>query len=206
MFLVCILLTGGITFASQLYRSRQDITEQMFTISGSVSDEVKHAIREYPAHEWLLRYWIEHAYELDVEYDAGFKSGTETEKKCRLLESRCPDLQLRYVDEPAIESLSEEDQKLYAEIVYSWLITRVDQIKASHNVKFLYCVQPNENYDTQFFLFSAATPEENRGTEGEQVYPLGYTKDMTEKQRASMKDAEANSNNFTDVAAFIRPV
>ena len=203
MFVVCILLTGGIIFASQLYRSSKDITEQMYTLSGSLSDEVKQAIREYPAHEWLLNYWFEHAYELDVEYDAGFKSGTETEKKCRLLESRCPDLQLKYADEAVIESLSEEDQKLYAEIIYSWLITRVDQMKDSYNAKFLYCVQPNENYDTQFFLFSAATPEEERGTEGEQVYPLGYTKGMTEKQRTSMKDAELNLNNFTDVDGYI---
>ena len=149
MFVVCILLTGGIIFASQLYRSSKDITEQM------------------------------------------------------LLESRCPDLQLKYADEAVIESLSEEDQKLYAEIIYSWLITRVDQMKDSYNAKFLYCVQPNENYDTQFFLFSAATPEEERGTEGEQVYPLGYTKGMTEKQRTSMKDAELNLNNFTDVDGYI---
>ena len=118
MFVVCILLTGGIIFASQLYRSSKDITEQMYTLSGSLSDEVKHAIREYPAHEWLLNYWFEHAYELDVEYDAGFKSGTETEKKCRLLESRCPDLQLKYADEAVIESLSEEDQKLYADNIF----------------------------------------------------------------------------------------
>ena len=203
MFVVCILLTGGIIFASQLYRSSKDITEQMYTLSESLSNEVKHAIREYPAHEWLLNYWLDHAYELDVEYDAGFKSGTETEKKCRLLESHRPDLQLMYADESEIESLSEEDQKLYAEIIYSWLISRVDQIKESYNAKFLYCVQPNEAYDTQFFMFSAATSKEVRGTEGEEVYPLGYTKGMTEKQRISMMDAEANASNFTDVEGYI---
>ena len=64
-------------------------------------------------------------------------------------------------------------------------------------------MQPNEACDTQFFIFSAATSDEERGTEGEQVYPLGYTKDMTEKQRTSMKDAEANSNNFTDVNGYV---
>ena len=129
MFVVCILLTGGITFVSQYYSATQDITEQMTTLSESISDEVKQVIKEYPAHEWLFRYWFEHADELDIEYDAGFRRGTETEKKCRLLESRCPELQLKYADEAVIESLSEEDQKLYAEIIYSWLITRVDQMK-----------------------------------------------------------------------------
>ena len=203
MFVVCILLTGGITFASQFYKTTQDITEQMNTLSESISDEVKRAIREYPAHEWLFRYWYEHADELDIEYDAGYESGTETEQKCRLLESHCPDLQLRYADASVLESLSEEDQKLYAEIIYSWLITRVDQIKESYNAKFLYCVQPNEEFNTQFFLFSAATSEEKRGTEGEEVYPLGYTKGMTDKQRASMMDAEENLSNFTDVDGYI---
>lgn len=203
MFVVCILLTGGITFVSQYFRATQDITEQMTTLSDLISDEVKQVIREYPAHEWLFRYWYEHADELDIEYDAGFGRGTETEKKCRLLESHRPDLQLMYADESEIESLSEEDQKLYAEIIYSWLISRVDQIKESYNAKFLYCVQPNEAYDTQFFMFSAATSEEVRGTEGEEVYPLGYTKGMTEKQRISMMDAEANASNFTDVEGYI---
>ncbi len=203
MFVVCILLTGGITFVSQYFRATQDITEQMTTLSDLISDEVKQVIREYPAHEWLFRYWYEHADELDIEYDAGFGRGTETEKKCRLLESHRPDLQLMYADESEIESLSEEDQKLYAEIIYSWLISRVDQIKESYNAKFLYCVQPNEAYDTQFFMFSAATSKEVRGTEGEEVYPLGYTKGMTEKQRISMMDAEANASNFTDVEGYI---
>ena len=203
MFVVCILLTGGITFVSQYYSATQDITEQMTTLSESISDEVKQVIKEYPAHEWLFRYWFEHADELDIEYDAGFRRGTETEKKCRLLESHSPDLQLMYADESEIESLSEEDQKLYAEIIYSWLISRVNQIKESYNAKFLYCVQPNEAYDTQFFLFSAATSKEVRGTKGEEVYPLGYTKGMTEKQRISMMDAEANASNFTDVDGYI---
>ena len=203
MFVVCILLTGGITFVSQYFRATQGITEQMTTLSDLISDEVKQVIREYPAHEWLFRYWYEHADELDIEYDAGFGRGTETEKKCRLLESHRPDLQLMYADESEIQSLSEEDQKLYAEIIYSWLISRVDKIKESNNAKFLYCVQPNEAYDTQFFLFSAATSKEVRGTEGEEVYPLGYTKGMTEKQRISMMDAEANASNFTDVDGYI---
>ena len=203
MFVVCILLTGGIIFVSQFYRSNQDVTEQLMSLSDSIADEAKQAVREYLAYEWLIGYWCEHADELDIEYDAGFESGTETERKCRILGKHHPELQLKYADEAKIKSLSEKDQKLYAEICYSWLITRLDQIKESYDAKFLYCVQPNEACDTQFFIFSAATSDEERGTEGEQVYPLGYTKDMTEKQRTSMKDAEANSNNFTDVNGYV---
>ena len=203
MFFVCILLTGVITFVSQVARSSEDVEEQLQTLSESITNEVKLAVKEYPAYEWLLRYWAEHADELDIEYDAGFESGTATEQKCRLLASHRPDLQLKYADEAAIESLSEEDQKLYAEIIYSWLISRLDQMKESYDAKFLYCVQPNEGYDTQFFIFSAATSEEERGTTGEQVYTLGYTKDITEKQHRSMKDAELNSSNFTDVNGYV---
>ena len=203
LFTVCILLTGAITFASQLYRSTRDVEEQLNSLADTITDEVKRAVTEYPAHEWLIDYWIAHAGEMDVEYDVGFESGTKTEEKSRQLQSRYPDMQLRYADEADISKLPAEDQKLYAEVIYSWMITRMDQIKESYDATFLYCVQPDEETGTQFFIFSAATADEERGTEGEQVYPIGYTKDMTEKQRNSMKNAELNSNNLTDVEGYI---
>jgi hypothetical protein len=40
-----------------------------------------------------------------------------------------PSLDLQYASTEEIEALPERDQKLYAEIIYSWLITRADQIK-----------------------------------------------------------------------------
>ena len=54
MFVVCILLTGGIIFVSQFYRSNQDVTEQLMSLSDSIADEAKQAVREHPAYEWLI--------------------------------------------------------------------------------------------------------------------------------------------------------
>ena len=66
MFFVCILLTGVITFVSQVARSSEDVEEQLQTLSESITNEVKLAVKEYPAYEWLLTYWFEHSATLYV--------------------------------------------------------------------------------------------------------------------------------------------
>ena len=199
MSAVCILLTGCLVYISQLLISTQNVSEELEIHSRQISDDVRHTVTEYPACEWLIRYWYDHAAELDVEYEAGYGKGTSTEEKCNVLLSRHPGLLIRYADEEEVSSLPEEDQKLYAEIVYAWIISDLDHIKDSFDITYLFCVVPDENYENQFFIFSAASAGERRGSEGEQVYPLGLTKSMNERQRDSMKDAEQNRTNFTTV-------
>ena len=93
---------------------------------------------------------------------------------------RHPELQLRYCTPEEVEALEEEDQKLSAEIVYSWLITRIDAIKHNFGCSYLFCVMTDTDegedpYGMQLFLMSGADPDSVRGTEYEQVYTLGVT-------------------------------
>ena len=148
------------------------------------------SIKEYPAWQWLLKYWYEHADELEPEYDVDYGSGTLTEEKYDLLASRYPDLRLEYCDEETLLSLPEEDRKLYAEIIYSWLITRINAIKQNFGCSYLYCVVTDTDagehpYESQVFLMSAADPGAVRGTEYEQVYILGVT--VSVKEKASLR-------------------
>ena len=46
---------------------------------------------------------------------------------------------LQYAGTDEILAMTPEDQKLYAEITYSWMITRLNKIKRSHNIDFLFC-------------------------------------------------------------------
>ena len=146
LFVISILASGIFTYYTQHMVSVTNVKKQTEMTAEEVAAEVKKCVEEYPAHEWLLRYWYEHSEELDIEYDAEYQTGTRTEEKCRLLRSHCPDLQLLYVTTEEIESLAEEDRKLYAEITYSWLITHVNQIKRSYKIDYLFCVSTDYYY------------------------------------------------------------
>ena len=128
LFAAGVLTTGIFSWFTQYEVSDVAVQNQTITQANQIANEVRRAVREYPAHNWLLQYWYQHADELEVEYDVSFTGGTKTEKKCRLFNEHHPDLQLRYLRTPEIEKLPAEDQKLYAEIAYSWLTTRINQI------------------------------------------------------------------------------
>ena len=204
LFALAIVASGIITFVTQHLRANQSVKQQAENHSAEIANEVSLAVREYPGYRWLLRYWLEHWDSMDVEYDVDFSGETETEAKYRSFHRRNPGLQLRYMEEEQIEALSEEDQKLYAEICYSWLITRVDSIKQTHKVDYLFCVVTGEPYDTQFFLFSAADPGAVRGTDYEEVYPLGHVmRDLGESQQEAMGSACRKASHLADAGDYV---
>ena len=203
LFVVSALIIGIITFYSQSVRSARSVTRQAESLADDIAEEVSLAVEEFPARDWLLKYWYEHADELDIEYDVDFSSGSRTQEKCRLLTERQPGLQLRYVDEEDVLALPAEDQKLYAEIAYSWLITHVNEIKHTYSVSYLFCVVTDENYETQFFLFSGADEGAVRGREYEQIYPLGTFVDVSESQREGMREAAGGVGHLSDAGDYV---
>lgn len=203
MFGLCVLLTGVLAYISEDYRAGNSVRSEVSGIADEAAREVILSVNEYPAHEWLLTYWYEHWDEMDIEYDVGFAGDTETSEKCRMLGEHHPGLQLRYAGEAEIESLPAEDQKLYAEIVYSWMISRINQIKRVHNIDYLFCVRTEEPYTSQFFLFSAADEGAVRGTEYEQVYTLGVQVDVDESQRQGMENAVKHDSHIADAGRYV---
>ena len=195
LFLIGTLIIGLFTSLTQRAISANAVLNQTYTFAGEIAEEVRLCVWEYPAHDWLLRYWYEHPDELDIEYDADYNKGPRTKEKSRLLLEHQPGLFLKYTSEAELESLPEEDQKLYAEVVYSWLITRVNQIKRTYQIDYLFCVATDESCETQFFLFSAADPGAVRGTEYEQIYPLGVTVTVSKEQQQAMRNAVDSSVN-----------
>ena len=202
-FLIGVLTTGLLTYFSERQLSTSSVKRQMEQWAAEISVEVKEAVTEYPGHQWLVRYWYAHAQELDIEYDASFDLPSKTAQKCAIFAQRHPELQLRYLNTAQLESLSPEDQKLCAEILYSWLITRLDEIKRSCDVNYLFCVITEEPYQSQFFLFSAANPGAVRGTSYEEVYPLGHQVSVEKSQTEAMGGAIRNSNHLADAGNYV---
>ena len=182
---VGMIIIGIITFISQNLIATYSVMNKTKGLAVEAIGEALDSLSEYPAHRWLLLYWFEHAGELDIEYDVSFEEGTVTEEKCRLLSQKYPDLQIRYATDEEIEALPEEDQKLYAEIVYTWVLSRFNEIKQNLQCSFLcLIVTRNEEarnpFESSVYIFSGADEGTTRGDNYGEAYPLGKTVAMTE--------------------------
>jgi hypothetical protein len=91
-------------------------------------------------------------------------------------------------------TLPEEDQKLFAEIMYTWVLTRLNEIKDIYKIDYLFCVMSSEPFNKQFFLISAADRNSVRGTDYEQVYPIGVISEVGEAQQIGMAEAVKKIN------------
>ena len=202
-FVLAALLTGIISFFAQREYSDRAVTQRMEEVSREITDVVEMSVAEYPAHEWLMRYWYRHADELDIEYDVPFDPSTETAQKELLFISRHPDIPIKYATTQQLVSIPREDQQLYAEITYSWLITRLNEIKLSYHMDFLFVVISDKPYDTQFFLLSAADPGAKRGTTYLEVYPLGTVSTVGEDQQNAMASALRYSEHLAAAGDYV---
>ena len=121
LMMIGIFTAGVITNFSQRKVSENAVRTTTGNSAEAAALEMISAIKEYPAYQWLLEYWYANADRIDVEYDADFGSGTLTEQKQMQFSARHPELSLHYLSQDEIEAMSVQDQKLYAEIAYSWL-------------------------------------------------------------------------------------
>lgn len=202
LFIVAVVITAFVTNWGLFQSAVGDVSAETERSAEKAVKDVKQSVRDYPAYKWLLSYWYSHSDDLDIEYDTDFYNGTKTMEKIRELAAHQPSFMIRYADEEQVRALPEEDQKLYAEIVYSWLITRINEIKSINEVSFLFCVITNDNFDSQFFLFSAGDGVTVRGTEYEQIYPLGVTVTVDESLQSAMKSAVRNSSYLAEAGRY----
>ena len=205
-----IIITGVFIYLTQYLLAIESVKSQIRTRAQEAVREVFSSMQEYPAYRWLFSYWAEHADELEIEYDAEFSGNTLTKEKCEKFSANHPDLMFRYCDEAQVKALDPEDQKLYAEIAYSWLNTRINSIKQNFGLNYLFIVltdtDEGENpYAEQFFLMSGADPDSVRGTEYEQVYTLGVTVKVDQEEtlkamKEAVKSVSASSDGRGQIA------
>ncbi len=172
------------------------MTKQKNRAEASVKD-LNGYIESFPAHDWLLWYWYEHYNDMEIEYEAPYSKDTLTAQKYSLLLQRNPGFLPDYATEQDIEKLSEEDQKLYAEIEYSRLISRIDQMKDVNQLSYVFGVVTEHPYDHQTVLFISANPGDVRGPETGQVYPIGSELVMTEERQAAVLNAMSGEPGFS---------
>ena len=123
LFLIGLIVIGWITYSSQLFRTETSIKNQQETIASDIAEEVKIAVNEYTASNWLFNFWYEHSDEMLIEYDSANNSGKVTPAKAETFSSRHPGLHIEYATEEEINELNYTDQKVYAEVAYSWILS-----------------------------------------------------------------------------------
>ena len=189
LFIIGVILIGTLsTFALYVFSTKY-VMERLETSGQSTAEDLKGYIYDYPAHDWLLRYWYEHYDEMNIEYDAVYSDGTWTEEKYALITELHPDFRVEYANTEEIEALPPDDQKLYAEIIYSWLIDRIDYMQLAYDLDYFFCVVTDEPYDQQFVLFIAADEGEERGPGPGQIYPIGKIIKVTEETQKAVRGA-----------------
>ncbi len=203
LFLISILVTGTMTYFTEMSFYSDQVRSQTESHAADVANEVRSAVKEIPAYEWLIRYWYDHASELDVEYDALFEESAKTAEKTKEFLTRHPGADLKYLTAGKVRLLSEEDQKLYAEIQYSWLLTRVNEIKEAYHVSYLFTVVSEEPFEQQVFLFTAAKPGAVRGTAADEAYPVGHTVTVGESQSEGMRGAMQTSSHLASAGDYV---
>ncbi len=203
LFLIGLIVIGWITYSSQLFRTETSIKNQQEAIASEIAEEVKIIVNEYKASNWLFNFWYEHNDEMLIEYDSANNSGKVTPAKAETFSSRHPGLHIEYATEEELNELNFTDQKVYAEVAYSWILDRLDQIKMAHHVDYLFIVMTEPPYDTQFFAMSAADPGAVRGTNYEEVYPLGVTVEVNESQQRAMANAVKELNHLADAGNYV---
>lgn len=203
LFALGIVATGILTYGSFSIMANRSVKEQTREKGSHIAEEIKSSIEEYPAYPWLLKYWYENADQLEIEYDVTFDRDTLTAEKTEQFLLLCPELMLDYVTEQELSGIPEEAGKLYAEIAYSRLITRLDEIKQAYDMDYLFCVVTDESCKEQFFLLSAADPGAVRGTNYQEVYPLGMTVSVNESQQQAMRSAIEGKSFVADAGDFV---
>ena len=79
----------------------------------------------------------------------------------------------------------------------------MNQIKRDSEIDFLFCVLTEDPYDKQFFLFSAAERNEKRGTNYEEVYPLGVQVEVGESQQEQMRAAIHSNSHLASAGDYV---
>ena len=197
LFVVGAALIWGISTYSLHKKTIDTVTEQLIMDMRETALDTAGYINRYPSSEWLLEYWYENCRYMDIEYDVGFEPGTETEVKCRKLTKRNPDFQIPYATVEDVAKLSRMDQKIYAEIIYAWLIDRIDLLKEANGVDYLFGTVTEEPYEKQTALFISAGPDNQRGVGKGMAYAVGKELNMSESQQESVSSALKGQQQLT---------
>lgn len=188
LFLVGVVISGASGWYSLLRISRNVVEEQKKELASAMAEDLIQSIKEYPSWEWLLKYWYDNRDSLDVEYDAEYLTRTKAEEFNR----DNPGYLLTDSEAGKLNKLPKDEQRKYAEIVYSWMILRMDAILSAYDADYMSIVSADPDYSSRTFLLSGADGTKKRGTGDDDAFVLGVTRECPPETREAMENAVLN--------------
>ena len=68
LIIIGVTIIGIFTYVTQYQIAKETVRSRTRERASEAVGAVVSSIKEYPAYDWLLSYWAEHAEELDIEY------------------------------------------------------------------------------------------------------------------------------------------
>ncbi len=185
LFLTGLVLTTILSYWMINTISGRNVLSEKDAISSGLSNDIESSLHEYASYEWVIEYLITHKDEdLDLEYDEFDK----TIDKQKTLLKRHEGLIFEAATAEELEAFSEEDQKLFAAVVYNYWLRRFNDLKKAFNVDYLYILAINGRVNEGFFLLSASDGTVERGVGPENAYILGREAEFEESNRETFTE------------------
>jgi len=197
--LLTTVLTAALSFVLLWTNSNYSVTQERQNMAAELTDDIVMTIKGYPAYEWLITYWFQNSDKMDVEYELT----DVTRKKAEAFSERHPGVVLDYVTEKQLETFSEEDKKLYAEIVYNQLLDIMNQLKEVYNPTYIAIILMDNTYSEGTFIMSGASRSQKRGSDYYDAYVIGVTAQATQEQKDSMLAAAAGGRSLAESDDYV---
>ncbi len=198
-FALAVLITGVISFFTLKAITERSIRKQREELAIQIVKSLAVEMYQYETMDWLLEYWAEHAADLDVEYGTYEK----TLKKEEEFGKKHPEFILGAPSLSEVQAMSEEDQKLYAEIMYSWITDEFNMTKMVYEISYIYIIRTDPEYQEDIYLISGAAYDQSRGSGPEDAYTLGVTVGNTEAQKKSLETAASQGTGLFQTDDYI---
>ena len=197
--LLAAILTVFVSFVVLNNNAQEDVSREKKNMAQQLTSDIVTTLKTYPAYEWLVKTWYEQKDTLDVEYEVT----DVTRNKAKLLSERHPGLVLDYVTEEELEGFSEEDQRLYAEVMHNRLVSLLNMLKEIYEPTYISILLMNSDFSQGTFLINGASKNQNRGTGFYDAYVLGVTADAEPEQKSSMQEAMAGGRSLAEVGDYV---
>ncbi len=200
-FLVGILLTGFLSYFILTDNADKNVVEEKKNLSSGIATDVDSSIREVKSHEWVIAYLSKHLQDetLDLEYDCSEK----TEEKTRDLTSRNKGLSIYEATAEELDRLSEEEQKIYAEIVFNKWLSRLNNLKMAYHVSYLYFLATNDEYKECFFFVSASDGKMKRSSKAGDAYVFGTKVELNQDQSNAFRELKGGEDYLVYTEGFM---
>ena len=197
--LIATILSGFFSYFVLKKHEYTAVNQERQKLADEITQDIVYTIAKYPCYEWLFTYWYEHRDSMDVQYNETIV----TVEKAKKLTAKHPGMIIEYLEPEELETYPEEDQRLYAEVVYDQIVGLMNYLKVIYEPAYLSIMVVEPDYSQKTYILSAASPGQVRGTDGRQAYVIGVVRESTQEQIDGMIKASKGGRSLIRMNDYV---